>query len=269
MSTRLRCVRARARAQSHPHPVGAQVILASADSSLKAGMLRTLKARIDRIVHYSSVCDAAMRRHRREVLSRRKSTCAKIMAAVTLRATGGTIRGLAAFCRLERKSSGNVSAVANVGEAGEGSEIVWGHVKGDLDIYITQDGHCVSLRKVLEVEILNYEQGEPTKKAHVTPAGRKVAPKVAITETKHTASVLAAMGGTAETAPVCAAPEAEQVCRQGHLRRQPDLQDEGADRGHAAADPGRRGGPVLLPVCFAHSDRARLHGQGRQGAAAG
>jgi hypothetical protein len=42
----------------------------------------------------------------------------------------------------------------------------------------------MSLRKVLEAEILNYEQGEPTKKAHVTPAGRKVAPKVAITETR-------------------------------------------------------------------------------------
>ncbi len=36
----------------------------------------------------------------------------------------------------------------------------------------------------------------------MTPACRKVAPKVAITETKHTASELAAMGGTAETAPV-------------------------------------------------------------------
>ncbi len=36
---------------------------------------------------------------------------------------------------------------------------MWGHVKGDLDVYITQDGHCVSLRKVLEAEILNYEQG--------------------------------------------------------------------------------------------------------------
>ncbi len=75
------------------------MILASADSSLKAGMLRTLKARIDRIVHYSSVYDAAMRRHHQEVRSRRKSTYAKIMAAVTLRATGGTIRGFAAWIR--------------------------------------------------------------------------------------------------------------------------------------------------------------------------
>ncbi len=159
-----------ARARNHTHPVGAQVILVSADSLLKAGMLRTLKARIDRIVHYSSVYDAAMRRHSKEVRSRRKSTYAKITAAVTLRATGGTIRCLAAFRRLERKSSGCVSAVATVGEAGEGSEIVWGHVKGDLDIYITQDGHGVSLRKVLEAEILNYEQGEPTKKVQALPA---------------------------------------------------------------------------------------------------
>ena len=120
--------------------MGAQVILASADSSLKAGLLRTLKARIDRIVHYSSVYDAVMRRHRKEVRARRKSTYAKVMAAVTLRATGGTIRGLAAFRRLERKSSGCISGVSNVGEVGEGSEIVWEHVEGDLDIYITQDG---------------------------------------------------------------------------------------------------------------------------------
>ncbi len=137
-------MRVSAHSFSRPYTVGAQVILASADSSLKAGMLRTLKARIDRIVHYTSVYDAVMRRHRKEVRTRRKSTYAKIMAAVTLRATGGTIRGLAAFRRLERKSSGNVSGVASVAEAGEGSEIVWEHVKGDLDIYITQDGHGVN-----------------------------------------------------------------------------------------------------------------------------
>ncbi len=63
-------------------------------------MLRTLKARIDHIVHYTSVYDTVMRRHRKEVLARRKSTYAKIMAAVTLRATGATICRLAAFRRL-------------------------------------------------------------------------------------------------------------------------------------------------------------------------
>ncbi len=132
-------MRASARSFSRPRAVGARAILASADSSLKAGMLRTLKARIDCIVHYTSVYDAVMRRHRDEVRTRPKSTYAKIMAAVTLRATGGTIRGLAAFRRLGRQSSGNASGMASATEAGEGSEIVWEHVKGDLDVYITQD----------------------------------------------------------------------------------------------------------------------------------
>ncbi len=38
---------------------------------------------------------------------------------------------MAAFRRLERKSSGCVSGVANFGVVGEGSEIVWEHVKGE------------------------------------------------------------------------------------------------------------------------------------------
>jgi hypothetical protein len=112
------------------------MILASTDSSVKAWMLRTLKARIDCIVHYSSVYDAAMRRHRKEVRSRRKSTYAKIIEAVTLRATGGTSHGLAAFRRLERKSSGFVSAVSGGVRAssalfrtGEGSKLVWANAR--------------------------------------------------------------------------------------------------------------------------------------------
>ncbi len=83
-----------------------------------------------------------------------------------------------AFSRLEWKSSGIV-----IKEAGEGSEIVWEHVKGDLDIYITQDWHCVSLRTALE--ILNNEQGKLTKKARVTNSGRKVAPKVGTLQFSH------------------------------------------------------------------------------------
>ncbi len=79
------------------------------------------------------------------MLARRKSTYAKIMAAVTLRATGWTICYLAGFRRLELKSSGSASGIANVTEAGEGSEVVWEHVMGNLNNYITQDGHCVSL----------------------------------------------------------------------------------------------------------------------------
>ena len=59
-----------------------QVLLACADSSLKAGILRSLRGRIDRIVHYASVYDKVMRAKRRETRERRKSTFAKVMAAV-------------------------------------------------------------------------------------------------------------------------------------------------------------------------------------------
>ncbi len=97
----------------------------------------------------------------------------------------------------------------------------------DLDIYITQDGHGVSLRKVLEAEILNYEQGEPTKKAHVTPAGRKGRAEGGHhRDEAHCVRV----GGESSRRPGgysagAAALEEGQVYRQDHLRRPPDLQD--------------------------------------------
>ena len=62
---------------------------------------------------------------------------------------------------------------------------------------------------------------------------------------------------------------AGKVQRQGHVRLPPDLQDQGADGGDAAADPRRRRRPGVLPVGDADPDGPRLHGQGRQGAAAG
>ena len=80
-------------------------------------------------------------------------------------------------------------------------------------MYFTPDGHSMSLRKVLEAEIRNYEQGEPSKKARVTPAGRKVASTVKIIDTKHTASEMAAMGGTADTVPVLRQKQSKYVVK--------------------------------------------------------
>jgi hypothetical protein len=70
-------------ARLRPNAVGALVILASADSFLKAWMLLTLKARIDCIVHYTSVYDAIMCWHRKEKRGRQKSKYAKISAEMT------------------------------------------------------------------------------------------------------------------------------------------------------------------------------------------
>ncbi len=57
-------------------------------------------------------------------------------------------------------------------------------------MYFTPDGHGVSLRKVLEAGIRNYEQGEPSKKPRVTQAGRKVASTVNMIDTKHTVTAV-------------------------------------------------------------------------------
>ena len=171
-----------------------QVLLACADSSLKAGILRSLRGRIDRIVHYASVYDKVMRAKRRETRERRKSTFAKVMAAVVRYGSGGTVRCHAWYRRMERVGSGSVSAVASVHEMAEGAEIVWESCVGDMNVYVTHDGHGVSLRSVLEMEILNYEQGAPTKGSRVEPSGRKVAAAVPMVDCKITKEVEDATG---------------------------------------------------------------------------
>ena len=52
--------------------------------------------------------------------------------------------------RIERRACRTVLAVPNARETAEGAEIVWQKCYGDLDIYITPDGHCVRLCSVLE-----------------------------------------------------------------------------------------------------------------------
>ena len=86
---------------------------------------------------------------------RRRSTFAKVMAAVVRYGTGGTVRCHAWYRRMERVGSGSVSAVADVRETAEGAEIIWEKCEGAMDIYGTHDGHGVSLRSGPEMEILN------------------------------------------------------------------------------------------------------------------
>jgi hypothetical protein len=43
-----------------------------------------------------------------------------------------------------------------------------------MKVYVTNDGHGVSLRSVLEMEILNFEQGVPTQaRRQSAPRGHK------------------------------------------------------------------------------------------------
>ena len=170
---------------SHTHGRDrAQVLLAHCDSSLKAGILRSLHQRIDRIVHYASVYDKVMRAKRKETRERRKQTFAKVMAAVVRYGTGGTVRCHAWYRKMERANTGNVSGVASVHETSEGAEIVWEACGGDMNIYVTNDGHGVSLRSVVEMEILRYEQSLATQTRSVRPSGRNSVSSVPVVESK-------------------------------------------------------------------------------------
>ena len=119
---------------------------------------------------------------------------AKVLTAVKLNAVGGTVRCHKTVRQLHRQISGLPMASATVRETTEGAQIVWDQVEEDLQIYGTQHGHAVNLRSVIETEILNYEQGEPTPDRRVLPSGRKAAAEVKLVECKTNAS-LESLGG--------------------------------------------------------------------------
>ena len=56
---------------------------------------------------------------------------------------------------------------------------MWEHVEGDLEIYITQGGDGVSLRKVLEAEIRNYARAARAALPRRTPAPHSRAARAA------------------------------------------------------------------------------------------
>ena len=113
----------------------------------------------------------------------------KVLTCVARNQCGGTVRCHQTFRRLERKASGSTSASCTVSETAEGAEIVWDHVTEDLQVFSTSHGHRVSLRKVIETEILNCEQGLRTPDRKVLPSGRKEAPAPKSLEVKVTAAL--------------------------------------------------------------------------------
>jgi hypothetical protein len=128
----------------------------------KAANLNAQGDRIQRILHYKRTYDDVLRAHRRHKRENRKGVMSKIMAAVVLGATGGTMKAYTSFRHMERENSGDVSATANRTEVSDGKKIIWKNCEKDLKLYITREGFRVSLRRVAEMEILNYEQGLPS-----------------------------------------------------------------------------------------------------------
>ena len=137
----------------------ARTLIKCLNSTQKAGVLRALKTRIERQIHYQRTYDEVMRRERARVRAVRQSMHSKIMAAVTLGSTSGSVSAYAGFRRMERQNSGNVSATAAPAEAADGARYVWDLCQKDLPIYLTEDGHGVGLREALEMEVLNFKGG--------------------------------------------------------------------------------------------------------------
>ena len=143
--------------------------------------------------------DSVMPWNRRATRERRKTMFSRVLGCVTLGALGGTVRVHAALRRLHRQFSGTVMATPTVRETTEGNDIAWDMVNNDLEIFATKNGHGVDLRSVIEVETLNYEQGEATPDRKVRPSGRKAAAPFKIMEQKVTAN-LEGMGAEAARA---------------------------------------------------------------------
>ena len=163
----------------------ARVLIKCMNCTQRAGLLRMLQDRIQRQIHYQRTYEEVMRAHRKKVRANRQSMQSKIMAAVTLGSTSGSVKAYTGFRRMERAGSGCPSACPLPSEAAEGAEHVWELCQADLPLYITRDGHGVGLRQALEMEMLNFYQSEPSKPRGQKADGSKgAAPSVPLIDTK-------------------------------------------------------------------------------------
>jgi hypothetical protein len=74
---------------------------------------------------------------------------------------------------MERDNSGQVSATCNLEEVREGTKIIWERCCEDLDIHATRDGHAVSLRQTLEMELLRYLQTGSSRAPRTNSEGKE------------------------------------------------------------------------------------------------
>jgi hypothetical protein len=113
---------------------------------------------------------------------KRKSTLSKLKAAVTLNGITGSVKAFTAFRRLEKENGWSTSANCSLNEAREGTNIIWESCQADLTIYATRDGHALSVRNTLEIELLRYLQSDRSKAPRKTADGKERARPVSAFE---------------------------------------------------------------------------------------
>jgi hypothetical protein len=205
-----------------------RALLASMNSTRKAALLRGLNDRVSRVQQYARVYQKVMLSVRARNRAQRKTTFSKIRAAVHQYATTGTVKAYSAFRRMERQNSGLVSATCSLAEVREGTKIICERCCSDLDIHATRDGHAVSLRQTLEMELLRYLQTGSSRAPRTNPEGKERTKTPAVIETR-TVSKNEDPGANSSSAAASAGPLARPQ-RRRTLARPPRRRVGGGEK---------------------------------------
>ena len=149
-----------------------RALLAAMNSTRKAAVLAGVNDRIVRAQRYRSVYDKITREIRARKRLKRQSIISKLRAAVQLNEITGSFKAFTGFRRMERQNSGAPSANCSLDEVREGTKIIWEACTEKLNIYATRDGHGVSMRSTVEVEVLRYLQTESSKAPRMDSNGK-------------------------------------------------------------------------------------------------
>ena len=155
-----------------------RALLAAMNSTRKAAVLTGVNDRIVRAQRCRSVYDKITREIRARKRLKRRLLISKLRAAVQLNEITGCFKAFTGFRQMEAQNGGDSSATCSVKEVREGTKIIWEACTKNLCIYGTRDGHGVSMRSTVEVEVFRFLQTELSK----APGSKYRSPSCAISK---------------------------------------------------------------------------------------
>ena len=162
----------------------AMALVSALDKPLRAAVLdsNVMKADVEKLIKRRKVYEQVLRHQRKAVRNKRKSAAARFRACVQMGSSSGSVKGYAGLRSASRAISGEVSALPTLREIAATIKEIFEACTEDFKIYPLPNGHALSLRPVIEAELLNFLTGEPTRKRHVIhkTGGSKAAPFVLV-----------------------------------------------------------------------------------------
>ena len=162
----------------------AMALVSALDKPLRAAVLdsNVMKADVEKLIKRRKVYEQVLRHQRKAVRNKRKSAAARFRACVQMGSSSGSVKGYAGLRSASRAISGEVSALPTLREIAATVKEIFDACTEDFKIYPLPHGHALSLRPVIEAELLNFLTGEPTRKRHVIhkTGGSKAAPFVLV-----------------------------------------------------------------------------------------